>query len=392
MISMSSKASRAALGTAVVGLFMVATFKAPRGGGTIGTDSLAVDAESKSGDDIEDLRKQLGDLSRLVKKLQTQIAESEGNHHPRPARGPGEQQAPVVKEDTTSVTAQSDDNGEKQARAVKEITTPVPAQSDDNGEKHQSERRVIAFSLYNGNLPRYGDGAVVNARLWKQIFPDWEMWVYHDATTPEKVLATLRAAGVKLIDMRNSGLSNAMTWRFTVAAEASVDRFIIRDIDARLNTRDKDAIDEWIKSGKRFHVLRDHPSHSNYPMSGGLWGGTKDAIPDIISRLKAKAISKEYVADMNWLTNVIWPIAQQSVMQHDAFSCDKFGGGHPFPSQREYPEQHVGSVHVKATAKERKGDSDMLIKAIKDGQQPGEYHADHCHRTAAVNYPVCSQT
>jgi len=93
------------------------------------------------------------------------------------------------------------------------------------------------------------------------------------------------------------------------------------------------------------------------------------------SRLKRIAISTEYVADMHWLTKVVWPIAKTSVMQHDSFSCDQYGGpaggARSFPSPREYPEQHIGSVHLKYGAKERKGDADMLIKALRNKPPPG---------------------
>ena len=56
-----------------------------------------------------------------------------------------------------------------------------------------------------------------------------------------------------------------------------MDHFIIRDADSRLSRRDFCAVEEWLKSGKMFHVLRDHPSHSNFPISGGLWGGNRFA-------------------------------------------------------------------------------------------------------------------
>ena len=236
-------------------------------------------------------------------------------------------------------------------------------------------RQGLAFSLYNGDLPRYRDGAYENLDLWPKKFPGWELWIYYDKTTSQPVLQRLRDGGATMIDMTDSGLSNAMTWRFTVASDPTVDRYLIRDIDSRLNQRDKDAVDEWIASDKMWHIVRDHPSHSRFPMSGGLWGATKDAIPDMTTRLKRIAISTEYVADMNWLTKVVWPIAKTSVMQHDSFSCDKYGGpaggARSFPSPREYPEQHIGSVHLKYGAKERKVDSDMLIKAVRDKPPPG---------------------
>jgi hypothetical protein len=60
-----------------------------------------------------------------------------------------------------------------------------------------------------------------------------------------------------------------MFWRFLVADDPTVDRYIIRDADSRLNMREKLAIDEWIASGKKIHILRDHPNHGDFPISGG---------------------------------------------------------------------------------------------------------------------------
>jgi len=235
--------------------------------------------------------------------------------------------------------------------------------------QRSGERRVISYSLYNGHLPRYADGARENLGLWRTYFPGWEMWVYHDETTPNELLAELKAAGVKLINMTASALTNAMTWRFTVASDPSVDRYVIRDIDARLNQRDKDAIDEWCASGKKFHIIRDHPAHSIFKIPGGLWGGTKEAVPNMVDLLKRNAINASYMWDMHFLAREIWGQARLSAMQHDSFSCDR-SGGRPFPTPRQYPEQHVGSVHLHAGAKERKVDSDRLIAAIRKGEQP----------------------
>ena len=32
-----------------------------------------------------------------------------------------------------------------------------------------------------------------------------------------------------------------------------------------------------------------------------------------------------YIEDINFLDSVVWNIARQSVLQHDSFSCGKFG-------------------------------------------------------------------
>ena len=41
-------------------------------------------------------------------------------------------------------------------------------------------------------------------------------------------------------------------------------RYLMRNLDSRLSIREKLAVDEWVSSGKRFHVMRDHPSHSDW--------------------------------------------------------------------------------------------------------------------------------
>ena len=46
---------------------------------------------------------------------------------------------------------------------------------------------------------------------------------------------------------------------------------IVRDTDSRLGIREKLAVDEWLDSGKKLHIMRDHPYH-RVPMLGGMWG------------------------------------------------------------------------------------------------------------------------
>ena len=59
-----------------------------------------------------------------------------------------------------------------------------------------------------------------------------------------------------------------------VAGYPTVDRFIVRDSDSRLNSLERFAVQEWIESNKSLHSLRDHVNHC-YSFNGGMWGGTK---------------------------------------------------------------------------------------------------------------------
>ena len=85
---------------------------------------------------------------------------------------------------------------------------------------------------------------------------------------------------------------NSMSWRFLPASDSAVQRFCVRDIDSRLSIREKAAVDDWMKLGEKFHVMRDHPSHSKYAMSGGMWCGTQDAVPDMNKRLENRSMSE----------------------------------------------------------------------------------------------------
>ncbi|XP_045197646.1 uncharacterized protein LOC123552226 isoform X1 [Mercenaria mercenaria] len=216
---------------------------------------------------------------------------------------------------------------------------------------------IVSYSLFGSNT-RYTDGALENTELIRTIYPSWRVLLFHDNTVPLDIISTVCEKTIaKCINMTGSVLKNKMSWRFLVASVPFVSRYIIRDIDSRLSAREKAAVDEWIASGKKFHVMRDHPSHSSYAMSGGMWGGTREAIPNMESLLQREVMNDNYVQDMDFLNSIVWPIAQHSVYQHDSFSCDRFGGGHPFPSKRVGLE-HVGSVYINGEM--RKTDTDIL--------------------------------
>ena len=221
-----------------------------------------------------------------------------------------------------------------------------------------SSKQVISYSLYGSN-PRYTDGALENAKLMKKIYPEWTMRVYYDDTVPHNIIEQLRQEDVQLVDMTGSDI-NKMSWRFQAAVDSA--RFCARDIDSRLSEREAVAVKEWLESGKHFHVMRDHPSHSKYPMSGGMWCST--TIPNI-KKLLTDVKNNAYLQDMDFLNKVIWPMAQKSLLQHDSFSCHKFGGGKPFPTPRVGWE-HVGSVYI--NGKMRQKDVDILKQSGAKGQ------------------------
>ena len=200
---------------------------------------------------------------------------------------------------------------------------------------------VISYSLYNADNPRYGDGAIANCKLAPIVYPGWQLWIYHDGHVPPAILQACSKA--KLFNMSGDKTDNMRTWRFLPAGNPNVKAFISRDIDSRLSKREKHAVDDWLASNKTFHVMRDHPAHSSYPMNAGMWGSRGGAVKHI--EQIAWKVDNSFTADQIFLTNKVWPLARLSVMQHDSFSCDKWEGAIPFPVPRK-ADEHVGSVFI----------------------------------------------
>lgn len=224
-------------------------------------------------------------------------------------------------------------------------------------------RKIVSYSLY-GNDPRYLDGAVENSKLIKTVYPGWTMRVYYDQSLPSSMIEFLRNQEVELIDMTRSEIKNEMSWRFLPAAEIDLERFISRDIDSRLSQRELLAVQEWIDSGKPFHVLKDHPSHSGYSISGGMWGAVGGSLPEIKKWIVGDALSQDYMYDMIFLDKHVWPEMQRAgVMMHDSFSCDQ-EKTKDFPSKRNGTE-HVGSVYLNGEV--RAGDVAILANALAQG-------------------------
>lgn len=232
--------------------------------------------------------------------------------------------------------------------------------------------KVISMSLYGDNS-RYTMGAIRNAQLLPITFPGWKLIIYVESQpigrpyvygkVPSTVLAKLIELGaeIRYIDIRVTGLA-PMLWRFTVMDDPAVDVFIVRDCDSRLTPRDAAVVSDWLMKGKAFHCIRDHPSHSNFPVSGGLWGARRKPFVAIFGKQRLSSVmrrySSAYVQDMNFLAREVWPNVTHAAYCHDSFSCDRYAASHPFPMARVGAE-HIGQVYDEFSIG-RKIDMDIL--------------------------------
>jgi hypothetical protein len=102
-----------------------------------------------------------------------------------------------------------------------------------------NEKRVISFGLY-GNKPKYNVGAIKNAELVKTYFPGWICRFYITNDVLNATIDKLKELGSEIESIPSGmGYTSGMFWRFLVADDPTVDRYIVRDVDSRLNARDR---------------------------------------------------------------------------------------------------------------------------------------------------------
>jgi hypothetical protein len=230
--------------------------------------------------------------------------------------------------------------------------------SRDVGNHNRSHTglSVLSYSLY-GNKSSYVCGMVETAKQDYSVYPGWEVRVYHNNQVPVDILRKLESLqNVRLINVVLecpewvARQLNPASWRFLVASDPAVEVYAIRDADSRPSLREKAAVDEWIRSGTAFHIMRDHPAHdpTNFAaILAGMWGGLHSAVPNMKELLReysknntaAMTQKFKYGDDQDFLWKHILPLATNNSLQHDSYFCVE-SGGIAFPMTR----QEAGSI------------------------------------------------
>lgn len=199
-------------------------------------------------------------------------------------------------------------------------------------------RKVIAFSLWGADS-KYTTGAIKNCQIAKTLFPDWKLRFYVGKTVPNSVIFSLEEYdNVEIIEKYEKNDWTAMFWRFEASYDNNADVVIFRDVDSRLGLREKDAIDEWLKSDKIFHIMRDHPYHK-FPILGGMWGMKKNDkfnMSKLINEFYEKKAVNAYGTDYEFLGNILFPLIRQDSLIHDSFSIE----------EKNFPTPRIGLEFV----------------------------------------------
>lgn len=170
-------------------------------------------------------------------------------------------------------------------------------------------KKLISISVW-GDKPRYVIGARRQIELAKKYLPDWNIRIYTDNPT-----ATNLYGGVEVVYCHDG--SAGMYWRFYPLFDNSFDIVAVRDSDSRFSFRECRAMEEFVDSDKKFHVMRDHESHDEFPIMAGLFAcrGPLDLNLFMIMKEYMKN-NTNYLCDQNFLRDYIWPIVKNDTLIH----------------------------------------------------------------------------
>lgn len=209
-------------------------------------------------------------------------------------------------------------------------------------------KKVISFSLW-GKSEKYWFGAKQNIELAKKFYPGWVIKFYIDDTCEKELIESLIDPVVEIILVKNNLIGvtydgsyshshQGMFWRFLAYEDPEVGYFISRDCDSRLNEREALAVSEWLKSEKKFHIMRDHPYHQA-PILGGMWGSKADLLRKIDFKSKIiewNKIKMNYSlgVDQDFLGKIIYPLIYKYALEHCDYNIKYINPLTKFPTER----------------------------------------------------------
>lgn len=184
--------------------------------------------------------------------------------------------------------------------------------------------KILSYSIWGDNL-RYCEGAIINAELAAKIFADWIVIMHIGSSVPSNYKKTLeKYKNVQIVEVDEKTAGYGVFWRFAPMFAETEDIVLSRDADSRLSLREKKCVDEWLLSSKKFHIIRDHPRHFDWPIMAGMWG-VKGRLQHGYMRSMLEYQKKfQYGMDQLFLANIIWPDAQNNILTHEIFGENWF--------------------------------------------------------------------
>jgi len=240
-------------------------------------------------------------------------------------------------------------------------------------------QKIVSFTFFKQNITSKSDGVrqyfagiSANLLLMSELYPGFVMRLYYDVDSDTELELNRLKANTPNLDLcpadNNPRLGNMarlypLIWRFLPSLDPQVSLFLSRDLDSRLSAREAAAVNQFLRSDRMVHVMRDNPNHSA-SMMGGMWGArldptTRQQFKSSFRRMFKDGLSYAARASGGWdqavLKRYVWPWAKKTLMSHDSYTCNQFSGTRAFPTQRlKGVGNYVGSIiSLKATVKNK---------------------------------------
>lgn len=157
-------------------------------------------------------------------------------------------------------------------------------------------RKFISYSLWGDNKV-YTYGMVENVLLARKYFPMWIVRIHYNTTVPEEIIKWLgEQPNVSLVKHKGEEKRCANTlWRYNDLMIGIDDDYgstvIYRDCDSRLSEREANLVNEWLRSNRDCHIIRDHPGHT-VPILAGTFGARNKLIKYVPNKINPNDINK----------------------------------------------------------------------------------------------------
>lgn len=229
----------------------------------------------------------------------------------------------------------------------------------------------------------YYYGLLQNIAIVREYFPDFSVYVYRGVCDPSWTLE-----GVHVMETGATGPIN-MFHRILPLTFADIG--FIRDADSRITERDRWCINEFLKSDKSYHIIRDHALHRSRIM-GGLFGWKKPMTLSIPFGVQAL-----YGADEAFLRDSVYPLILQDTLIHTNISAFEREQTNPIELPQKDAYDFIGNVvmadgsckftHAFDKASQilflRGQDQFDLVRAVAKGVDPLSFRYDQ--RTAVYD-------
>lgn len=178
---------------------------------------------------------------------------------------------------------------------------------------------VFAFCIYGNNI-KYNKGLIENIEIISKIYPDFQVWIVGGNDVNKEWIDKYTSFENVRYHTENLSGGELMTYRFFLLDKDDVDFFFIRDADSRIEERDQWCIDQFLKSGKTLHIIRDHYHHRRLIM-GGMWGIHKKEnlnLRDFYNSWKHNNFNKigTYRSDQDFIDDTIYQIYKNDCLIH----------------------------------------------------------------------------